>query len=53
MIGRLEVQRLRAEAEAALAGDFDIAGFHDVVLGSGVVPLETLSRMVASWVGKQ
>jgi uncharacterized protein (DUF885 family) len=50
MIGRLEVQRLRAEAEAAMGERFDIAGFHDVLLGSGVVPLETLGRMVRSWV---
>jgi uncharacterized protein (DUF885 family) len=51
MIGRLEVQRLRAEAEAAMGDGFEITGFHDVVLGSGVVPLETLSRLVRGWAG--
>ena len=25
---------------------FDIKGFHDTVLGSGLVPLSTLDRMV-------
>jgi uncharacterized protein (DUF885 family) len=28
---------------------FDIRAFHDMVLGSGAVPLETLDRMVATW----
>lgn len=50
MIGRIEIQRMRAEAESALGDNFDIKGFHDVVLGSGLVTLPTLDRMVADWV---
>jgi uncharacterized protein (DUF885 family) len=50
MIGRLEIQRIRAEAETALRDRFDIKAFHDTVLGSGGVPLETLDRMVGEWV---
>jgi uncharacterized protein (DUF885 family) len=49
MIGRLEIDRIRAEAEAALGSRFDIKAFHDTVLGSGGVPLETLDRMVSEW----
>ncbi|MDJ0961177.1 MAG: DUF885 domain-containing protein [Acidimicrobiia bacterium] len=49
MIGRLEIMRLRGEAKQRLGQDFDIRGFHDVVLGSGLVPLETLGRMVRGW----
>jgi uncharacterized protein (DUF885 family) len=49
MLGRIEVQRLRAEAEATMGSRFDIKGFHDVVLGSGVVPLGTLGRLVGEW----
>ena len=49
MIGRLEIQRMRAEAEAALGDRFDIKAFHDTVLNSGAVPLETLDRMVSEW----
>jgi len=49
MIGRLEIQKMRADAEAAMGDRFDIRGFHDTVLGSGGVPLETLARMVAAW----
>jgi uncharacterized protein (DUF885 family) len=49
MIGRLEITRIRADAEARMGAAFDIKGFHDTVLGSGLVPLETLDRMVAEW----
>jgi uncharacterized protein (DUF885 family) len=49
MLGRIEVQRLRFEAEEAMGDRFDIKGFHDVLLGSGVVPLETLGRLVREW----
>jgi uncharacterized protein (DUF885 family) len=49
MIGRLEITRMRAAAEARLDTSFDIKGFHDKVIGSGLVPLETLDRMVAEW----
>ncbi|HEX9854775.1 MAG TPA: DUF885 domain-containing protein [Acidimicrobiia bacterium] len=49
MIGRLEIMRMRAEAAKSMGDRFDIKAFHDVVLGSGLVPLETLDRMVAEW----
>ncbi|HEY5890095.1 MAG TPA: DUF885 domain-containing protein [Acidimicrobiia bacterium] len=50
MIGRLEIMRMRAEAEAALGERFDIKGFHDTVLSNGLVPMPTLDRMVRDWV---
>jgi len=50
MIGRLEINRMRAEAEAQLGDRFDIRGFHDAVLLPGGVPLETLDRLVSEWV---
>jgi uncharacterized protein (DUF885 family) len=49
MIGRLEIVRMRAEAEATMGDRFDIKGFHDTVLCSGLVPLGTLDRMVKEW----
>jgi uncharacterized protein (DUF885 family) len=49
MIGRLEIQRIRAEAEATLGDRFDIRAFHDAVLGSGLMPLPTLDRFVREW----
>lgn len=49
MIGRLEIQKLRAEAEDVLGERFDIKGFHDTVLGSGMVTLRILRRLVEEW----
>ncbi len=47
--GQLEMLRLRAAAESALGDRFDVRGFHDVLLGSGAVSLETLARIVTRW----
>jgi uncharacterized protein (DUF885 family) len=49
MIGRLEIDRLRTDAQARLGERFDIRGFHDVVLGSGSITLPSLRRLVESW----
>ena len=49
-IGQLEIQRLRSAAEARLDGAFDVAGFHDTVLGSGAVTLPVLAELVDDWV---
>jgi uncharacterized protein (DUF885 family) len=48
MIGRLEIQRMRAEAEQRQGAAFDIKKFHSAVLDSGSLPLEVLDRVVAS-----
>jgi uncharacterized protein (DUF885 family) len=53
MIGRLEIQRMRREAEEALGDRFSIKGFHDTVLGSGLMPLPVLDRVVRDWVEGQ
>jgi uncharacterized protein (DUF885 family) len=53
MMGRLEIQRLRADAESRLASAFDLRGFHDVVLGEGCVPLDVLGANVDRWVRQQ
>ena len=49
MMGRLEIDRMRRDAEALLGDRFDIKGFHDVILGSGCIPLTTLDRIVNEW----
>ena len=53
MIGRLEIQRIRRDAEEALGERFSIQGFHDTVLGSGLMPLPVLDRVVRDWVDGQ
>ncbi|GIJ67497.1 DUF885 domain-containing protein [Virgisporangium ochraceum] len=49
MVGRLELQRIRAAAEATLGDRFDIREFHDTVLGSGPLPLTVLDEVVRDW----
>jgi uncharacterized protein (DUF885 family) len=49
MVGRREIQRLRAQAEASLGAEFDIRAFHGVVLGNGAVPLAVLDELVTDW----
>jgi uncharacterized protein (DUF885 family) len=49
MIGRLEIQRIRSEAEETMGDNFDIKGFHDAILTHGLLPLETLAGVVEDW----
>jgi uncharacterized protein (DUF885 family) len=50
MTGRLEIQALRRRAEESLGDRFDIKAFHDVVLGSGALPLALLGGLVEAWI---
>jgi uncharacterized protein (DUF885 family) len=50
MIGRLEIERLRQEAEKRLGPRFDIRQFHDQVLENGAVPLPLLRSHIESWI---
>ncbi|WP_084434371.1 DUF885 domain-containing protein [Kibdelosporangium aridum] len=50
MVGKLEIQRVRAHAEHELGNSFDIKEFHDVVLGGGALPMPVLDEVVTDWV---
>ena len=46
MVGRMEIQRLRREAEERLGDAFDIKQFHTAILGQGGLPMDLLEREV-------
>lgn len=52
-IGMLKIQELRAKAESELGDQFDIKGFHDVVLGGGAMPLAVLEKQVDRWIASK
>lgn len=51
MVGRVEIERIRREAEARLGDDFDIKAFHSAVLDSGSLPLGVLDEVVSARLG--
>ena len=51
-IGMIEIQELRAKAQAELGDDFTMAGFHDTVLSGGSLPLPVLERRVDRWIAE-
>ena len=52
-LGELKIWELRRIAEHDMGDGFDLREFHDVVLGSGAVPLAMLEKIVLRWVAEE
>ncbi len=52
-IGMLKILELRSDAKEKLGEKFDIREFHEVVLTSGAIPLNTLEELVTEWVNSK
>ncbi len=51
MVGMLHLLRLREEARQTLGPRFTLPDFHDVLLGTGSVPLDVVTDAVRQWAG--
>lgn len=51
-VGELELLRLRRRAETALGPRFDVRAYHDLILGSGPLPLAILAERVDAWIAR-
>ena len=51
--GQMKIRELRTTAERELGPKFDVRRFHDVVLGSGSVPLGVLEDNVRLWIAQE
>ncbi|NNM77469.1 DUF885 domain-containing protein [Sphingomonas sp. ID1715] len=49
-IGMLKIMEMRRKAERELGPKFDIKGFHDLLIGSGSLPLSIMERQVDEWI---
>ncbi|MBY6094012.1 DUF885 domain-containing protein [Ferrimonas balearica] len=49
-VGMMRLLELRSQAQGELGEQFDLRGFHDVVLANGPLPLNVLGEQVNQWV---
>jgi uncharacterized protein (DUF885 family) len=52
-IGQLKLLELRAKSQQALGDRFTLSAFHDQVIDSGALPLDTLEERIDSWIAQQ
>lgn len=49
-VGRREIEHARREVAGRMRDRFDLAKFHDEVLGHGTLPLTIIRREIPGWV---
>jgi uncharacterized protein (DUF885 family) len=49
-VGQREIERARREVSEQMGDGFDLAAFHDQVLGHGTLPLTIFRRQIPGWV---
>jgi uncharacterized protein (DUF885 family) len=52
-LGELKIRELRTMATKELGPKFNLAAFHDAVLGQGSVPLDVLEQQITDWVAAE
>jgi uncharacterized protein (DUF885 family) len=52
-IGELKIKALRAKAQEALGGKFDLRRFHNAILDDGALPLNLLEFRIDEWIGRE
>ena len=52
-LGELKIRELRALATKELGAKFQLAAFHDAVLGQGSVPLDVLETQIRDWIAAE
>jgi uncharacterized protein (DUF885 family) len=52
MIGELKILELRDKAEKALGTKFSLKDFHDMVIDTGIVPLEIMERQTDAYIAR-
>ena len=52
-VGQLKFLDLRAKTQQALGDRFKLSAFHDQVIDSGALPLDTLGERIDSWIAQQ
>jgi uncharacterized protein (DUF885 family) len=51
-VGQMKIKELRGRATKELGPKFNVKEFHDLVLGSGAIPLDMLERNVNQWIAE-
>jgi len=52
LTGKLEIIRIREEAQRRLGSGFSLPAFHAAVLDHGSLPMPTLARSITGWLDR-